>query len=109
VVGVEDHGVPGLPDDQRTATLTVWPAALGRAGNNAPRASVACLAVVGSACPGNRRAQSCPKRGHVTNKWSSSSGVPGQKGPFGTFDHNIIKKLNATVRIYTIRKLTLST
>jgi hypothetical protein len=41
----------------------VWPTAPGRARNNAPRASAACLTVVGSACPGNRRAQSCPQAG----------------------------------------------
>jgi hypothetical protein len=48
---------------QRTATLAVWAGVLGRAGNNAPRASAACRAVVGSACPGNTRAHNCPKRG----------------------------------------------
>jgi hypothetical protein len=58
----------------------VWPAALGKVGNNTPRSSAVCLTLVGGAYPGNRRAQSCPKMGHVANKWSSSSGVLGQKG-----------------------------
>jgi hypothetical protein len=46
----------GFQMTQRMAKLAVWTDVLGRAGNNTPRASVACHATVGGAYPDNRRA-----------------------------------------------------
>jgi hypothetical protein len=49
---------------QRTVMLAVWVVVLGEQGS-AQSASAVCLTVVGGACPDNRRAHSCSKRGHI--------------------------------------------
>jgi flavin reductase (DIM6/NTAB) family NADH-FMN oxidoreductase RutF len=64
VVGVEDYAIPGLPDNPENGDARGVGSRLGEQGS-AQSASAVCLTVVGGACPDNRRAHSCSKRGHI--------------------------------------------
>jgi hypothetical protein len=80
VVAVEGHGIPDLLDDLEDGDARSVARCFRKSREQHPESLGSVSRRVDGACPGNRRAQSCSKWGHFANKWSSSLGVPGQKG-----------------------------